>query len=54
MCACRIVGEDDHGVLFTAEQYEEYKKRVIPIVSRPLFMRQNGIVTFVKIRMFDN
>jgi len=30
---CRIVGEDDHGVTFTPEQYEEYKRRVIPMVS---------------------
>ncbi|KAK3097846.1 hypothetical protein FSP39_013755 [Pinctada imbricata] len=27
----RIVGDDDGGVLFTPEQYEAYKKRVLPI-----------------------
>lgn len=27
----RIVGEDDGGVLFTPEQYEDYKKRVLPL-----------------------
>jgi len=27
---CRIVGDDDGGVLFTPEQYEAYKKKVIP------------------------
>ena len=32
VCVCRIVGDDDHGVTFTPEQYEEYKRRVIPIV----------------------
>ena len=26
----RIVGDDDGGVLFTPEQYEAYKKKVIP------------------------
>ena len=28
----RIVGDDDGGELFTPEQYEEYKKKVIPMV----------------------
>lgn len=28
----RIVGEDDGGELFTPEQYEEYKKKVLPMV----------------------
>lgn len=28
----RIVGEDDGGVMFTPEQYEAYKKRVLPMV----------------------
>ncbi|KAJ7322414.1 hypothetical protein JRQ81_018701 [Phrynocephalus forsythii] len=27
----RIVGEDDGGKLFTPEEYEQYKKRVLPI-----------------------
>ncbi|VCW96628.1 unnamed protein product [Gulo gulo] len=27
----RIVGEDDGGKLFTPEEYEEYKKRVLPM-----------------------
>ncbi|XP_077347420.1 protein FAM221A [Lithobates pipiens] len=27
----RIVGEDDGGKLFTPEEYEEYKKKVLPI-----------------------
>eukprot|EP00058_Branchiostoma_floridae_P001820 XP_002587308.1 hypothetical protein BRAFLDRAFT_239751 [Branchiostoma floridae] len=27
----RIVGEDDGGQLFTPEQYEEYKKKVLPM-----------------------
>jgi hypothetical protein len=30
---CRIVGDDDGGVMFTPEQYEAYKKRVIPMAS---------------------
>ena len=29
----RIVGEDDGGVMFTPEEYEEYKKKVVPMVS---------------------
>ncbi|THD25712.1 hypothetical protein D915_003508 [Fasciola hepatica] len=29
----RIVGEDDGGKIFTPQQYEEYKKKYIPIVS---------------------
>ncbi|ETE68857.1 hypothetical protein L345_05342, partial [Ophiophagus hannah] len=28
---CRIVGEDDGGKLFTPEEYEQYKKQVLPI-----------------------
>ena len=28
----RIVGDDDGGELFTPEQYEEYKKNVVPMV----------------------
>lgn len=27
-----MVGEDDGGELFTPEQYEEYKKKVLPMV----------------------
>ena len=27
----RIVGDDDGGKLFTPEEYEEYKKKVLPI-----------------------
>ena len=27
---CRIVGDDDGGILFTPEQYEAYKKKIIP------------------------
>lgn len=27
---CRIVGEDDGGRLFTPEEYENYKKKVLP------------------------
>ena len=27
----RIVGDDDNGTLFTAEEYERYKKRVFPL-----------------------
>ncbi|XP_078521575.1 protein FAM221A-like [Lissotriton helveticus] len=30
----RIVGDDDQGKLFTPQEYEEYKKRVIPIRLR--------------------
>ncbi|XP_049982571.1 protein FAM221A isoform X1 [Alexandromys fortis] len=30
----RIVGEDDGGKLFTPEEYEEYKKKVLPMRSR--------------------
>lgn len=26
----RIVGDDDGGVLFTPEQYENYKKNIVP------------------------
>ncbi len=33
MHACRIVGDDDGGELFTPEQYEEYKKEVLPMVG---------------------
>ena len=28
----RIVGDDDGGKIFTPEEYEEYKKRVLPMV----------------------
>ncbi|KAI0211617.1 hypothetical protein LSAT2_003546 [Lamellibrachia satsuma] len=39
----RIVGDDDHGVTFTPEQYEEYKRRVIPIrVNNRLFTSWTG------------
>lgn len=27
----RIVGDDDGGKLFTPEEYEEYKKKVLPM-----------------------
>lgn len=30
----RIVGDDDGGKLMTPEEYEEYKKKVIPMVGR--------------------
>ena len=30
---CRIVGDDDGGELFTPEQYDEYKKNVLPMVG---------------------
>ena len=30
---CRIVGDDDGGVMFTPEQYEAYKKKVLPMVG---------------------
>ena len=29
---CRIVGDDEGGELFTPEQYDEYKKNVLPMV----------------------
>jgi hypothetical protein len=29
----RIVGNDDGGHLFTPEEYEKYKKEVIPMVK---------------------
>ena len=29
----RIVGDDDRGRLFTPEEYEEYKKKMIPQVD---------------------
>ncbi|CAF4338432.1 unnamed protein product, partial [Rotaria sordida] len=28
-----IVGDDDGGQLFTPEEYEEYKRRVLPMVQ---------------------
>jgi hypothetical protein len=28
----RIVGDDDGGKLFTPEEYDEYKRRVLPMV----------------------
>ena len=28
----RIVGDDDGGELFTPEQYDDYKKKVLPMV----------------------
>jgi hypothetical protein len=28
-----IVGDDDEGKTFTPEEYEQYKKRVLPMVS---------------------
>ena len=31
---CRIVGDDDGGELFTPEQYDEYKKNVLPMVGQ--------------------
>ena len=30
--ADRIVGDDDGGKLFTPEEYEQYKKQVLPMV----------------------
>lgn len=30
---CRIVGDDDGGKVFSPEEYEQYKKRVLPMVS---------------------
>lgn len=29
----RIVGDDDGGKLFTPEEYEKYKKKIIPQVE---------------------
>lgn len=28
-----IVGDDDGGQLFTPDEYEDYKKRVLPMVN---------------------
>ena len=30
---CRIVGDDDGGELMTPEEFEEYKKKVLPMVN---------------------
>lgn len=32
-----IVGEDDGGKIFTPAEYEEYKKRVLPMVRLNYF-----------------
>jgi len=32
----RIVGEDDGGKPFTPEEFEEYKKKVLPMVTNYL------------------
>uniref|UniRef100_A0A8B9HL40 Protein FAM221A n=1 Tax=Astyanax mexicanus TaxID=7994 RepID=A0A8B9HL40_ASTMX len=34
LCCVRIVGEDDGGKLFSEAEYEEYKRRVLPIRAR--------------------
>ena len=31
----RIVGDDDGGELFSPEEYKQYKKKVLPMVSEP-------------------
>ena len=36
----RIVGDDDGGQTFTPEEYDEYKKRVLPMVSHKLKMQR--------------
>ena len=37
----RIVGDDDAGDLFTPEEYEQYKKRVLPMVRNHAFSSVN-------------
>ncbi|XP_041366473.1 protein FAM221A-like [Gigantopelta aegis] len=39
----RIVGEDDGGVMFTPEEYEDYKKKVLPMrIKNRLFTSWSG------------
>lgn len=38
-----IVGDDDGGKLFTPEEYEEYKRQVLPMVGFLfLFLKYNS------------
>jgi len=34
----RIVGDDDGGTMFTPDQYEDYKRRVLPMVCVLLYL----------------
>jgi hypothetical protein len=36
----RIVGDDDGGVMFTPDQYEAYKKKVLPMVGNFLYFNK--------------
>ncbi len=40
ICFYRIVGDDDGGQLFTPEEYDEYKRRVLPMVWIHFFQIQ--------------
>ena len=32
--SCRIVGDDDGGELFNPDEYDTYKKKVLPMVRQ--------------------
>ena len=39
-----VVGEDDGGVLFTPDQYETYKEKVLPMVSFTVYICLSFII----------
>ena len=42
----RIVGDDDGGKMFTPEEYDEYKKKVVPQVEKLFYLLINIFVPF--------
>ena len=47
------MGDDDGGKLFTPEEYEQYKKRVLPMVSIDLFDFELKILNYTKRKMIN-
>ena len=46
----RIVGDDDGGKMFTPEEYEEYKKKVVPQVEKLFYFFVN--IFFVPLEVY--
>ena len=48
----RIVGDDDRGTLFTPEQYEEYKRTVVPKrIKNRIFTSWASKITDIECKM---
>ena len=47
----RIVGNDDGGKIFTPQEYEQYKREVLPMVSNS---QSKGFLIYFKIKNYNS